>query len=124
MKIKCKEIYFYEGVFVEPDKRIYTKVKASNKGLFANAVCEDFGNEFILENDEQFEDFYKNVISASDEKWRTDDDLINLLEEKGSEFVSGPYSSLKIIEIPDDVEWEVEEYDGSEWVSEKHRTWN
>jgi hypothetical protein len=29
-----------------------------------------------------------------------------------------------VIEIPDDVEWEVEEYDGLEWVAEKHRTWS
>lgn len=124
MRRKGKEIYFYEGVFVGPDKRIYTKVKASNKSLFVNAVYKDFGNEFIPVSDEQFDDFCKNVISASDEKWRTDDDLINLLEEKGSKYVSGPCSCLKIVEIPDDVEWEVEEYDGSEWISEKHRTWN
>lgn len=124
MQRKGKEIYFYEGVFVGPDKRIYRKVKASNKSLFVNAVCKDFGNEFIPENDEQFDDFYKHIISNTDEKCRTDVDLINLLEEKGSKYVSGPCSSLKIVEIPDDVEWEVEEYDGSEWISEKHRTWN
>ena len=32
-------------------------------------------------------------------------------------------STLKIIEIPDDVDWIIEEYDGNEWVAEKHRTW-
>lgn len=32
-------------------------------------------------------------------------------------------SDLKIVEIPDDVEWQIEEYDGWEWVAEKHRTW-
>ncbi len=68
--------------------------------------------------------FTKCFINKSDSKWRTDNDLINLLEEKGSKYVSGPCSSLKIVEIHDDVEWEVEEYDGSEWISEKHRTWN
>lgn len=30
---------------------------------------------------------------------------------------------LILEDIPDDVEWEIEEYDGLEWVSEKHRTW-
>jgi len=30
---------------------------------------------------------------------------------------------LRIIEIPDGVEWQIEEYDGDEWIAEKHRTW-
>ena len=30
---------------------------------------------------------------------------------------------LKVVEIPDGVDWEIEEYDGEEWVSEKHRVW-
>lgn len=30
---------------------------------------------------------------------------------------------LKIVEIPDDVDWYIEEYDGNEWVAERHRTW-
>jgi hypothetical protein len=28
-----------------------------------------------------------------------------------------------VVEIPDGVEWEIAEYDGLEWVAEKHRTW-
>jgi hypothetical protein len=31
---------------------------------------------------------------------------------------------LKVVEIPDGVKWQIEEYDGSEWVAEKHRTWH
>lgn len=31
--------------------------------------------------------------------------------------------ALKVVEIPDDVDWQIEEYDGNEWVSEVHRTW-
>ena len=33
-------------------------------------------------------------------------------------------SNLAIIEIPDGVEWEIESYDGREWIAEKHRTWS
>jgi hypothetical protein len=33
------------------------------------------------------------------------------------------YSELEVIEIPDDVQWEIGEYDGLEWVAEKHRVW-
>jgi len=30
---------------------------------------------------------------------------------------------LAIVEIPDDVEYTIEEYDGNEHVAEAHRTW-
>lgn len=30
---------------------------------------------------------------------------------------------LKIVDVPDDVEWIMMDYDGAEWVAEKHRTW-
>ena len=35
----------------------------------------------------------------------------------------GSSARLKIVEVPDDVVWVVEEYDGKEWVAERHRTW-
>lgn len=40
------------------------------------------------------------------------------------ERADGPYAELKIVTIPDDVEWTVMEYDGAEWVAEAHRTWS
>ena len=55
---------------------------------------------------------------------RNDPDLIRAIEIVGTEEASGKYASLKIVEIPDDVEWQIEEYDGSEWIAEKHRIWN
>ncbi len=33
------------------------------------------------------------------------------------------FAKLKVVEIPDDVDWEVENYDGIEWIAEKHRIW-
>ena len=48
--------------------------------------------------------------------------LVRLVEEMGVK-AGSTYSLLRIVEIPDDVEWQIEEYDGSEWVAEKHRTW-
>jgi hypothetical protein len=46
--------------------------------------------------------------------------LVEMVEGGG---VDSTYSSLKVVEIPDDVDWYIQEYDGREWVAEKHRTW-
>jgi hypothetical protein len=49
--------------------------------------------------------------------------VIRVIEELGAE-ANGRCASLKVVEIPDDVEWEIDEYDGWEHVAEKHRTWS
>ena len=36
----------------------------------------------------------------------------------------GNHAELKVVEIPGDVDWVIDEYDGKEWVAEKHRTWS
>lgn len=53
---------------------------------------------------------------------RNDADLIAVVEELGKE-ANGDCSSLKIVEIPDDVEWELDNYDGIETIHEVHRSW-
>lgn len=54
---------------------------------------------------------------------RNDPKLVKVVEELGSKDASGEHAELKIVEIPDDVEWQIEEYDGYEHIAEKHRTW-
>ena len=54
---------------------------------------------------------------------RNDPILIEVVNELG-EKADGFCSELKIVEIPDDVEWIIEEYDGKEWVAEDHRRWS
>lgn len=49
--------------------------------------------------------------------------LVQVVEQLG-EAANTRYSTLKVVEVPDDVEWQIEEYDGLEWVSEAHRTWS
>ena len=51
---------------------------------------------------------------------RDDPDLIAAVESLGKR--AG--LDLKIIEIPDGIEWEINEYDGWESVHEKHRSWS
>ena len=58
-------------------------------------------------------DFYDN---------RSDADLVSVVEELG-ESANGHAANLKIVEIPDGIEWFIHEYDGREHVAERHRTW-
>lgn len=54
---------------------------------------------------------------------RDDPVLVEIVESMGSK-ADGWAAELKIVEIPDGVEWSVHEYDGNEWVAEAHRTWS
>jgi hypothetical protein len=55
---------------------------------------------------------------------RDDECLLRIIKDVGLDAAGGQFSKLKIVEIPDDVDWEIKEYDGVEWVAEKHRTWS
>lgn len=54
---------------------------------------------------------------------RTDPLLIKVVKELGDE-VNSAFSKLKIVNIPDGIEWEIDNYDGLETVHEKHRSWS
>jgi hypothetical protein len=53
---------------------------------------------------------------------RDDPDLVDIVKTMGKKSW-GKNGQLEIKEIPGDVEWTIEEYDGNEWVAEAHRTW-
>ena len=46
--------------------------------------------------------------------------LVEMVERGDAD---GEYSDLKVVEIPDGVNWYIEEYDGLEHIAERHRTW-
>jgi hypothetical protein len=54
---------------------------------------------------------------------RDDPYLLKIVRELGMS-ANGPHSNLKIVEVPGDVKWIVQDYDGAEWVAEEHRTWS
>lgn len=54
---------------------------------------------------------------------RDDPALVQVVRELGKE-ANSKFSDLKVVEIPADVEWQIEEYDGAEWIAEKHRIWD
>ena len=53
---------------------------------------------------------------------RNDPKLVEVVERLGSE-ANGRHAQLKIVNIPDDVKWTIQEYDGSEHIAEEHQTW-
>jgi hypothetical protein len=53
---------------------------------------------------------------------RDDERLVRVVEELGEE-ANGHAAELKVVAIPDDVQWVIAKVDGVEHVSEVHRTW-
>ena len=94
--LDLKRITYYK----ETDK--YNNVHFYTKAQNANEVDNQYICEYDLERD--------------------DPALIQAVEEF-KEKANGRYSDLKVVEIPDDVDWVIHEYDGREHIAEKHRTW-
>ena len=53
---------------------------------------------------------------------RDDPALVQTVEEMG-EGANGDYADLRVADIPDDVSWYIDDYDGIETIRENHRTW-
>lgn len=54
---------------------------------------------------------------------RNSPQLVAAVEALG-DAASGDCARLRVVEMPDGVEWTIEEYDGNEHVAEVHRTWS
>lgn len=63
------------------------------------------------------------IISENEYAYRTDERLIKIIEKIGCEKASNYLASLEIITIPDNIEFEIDDYDGMESIHEKHRSW-
>ena len=78
--------------------------------------------EMTQEQHQEYNELYVSQTLSDYNIARNDPALVQLVEENPGKF--GRFSNLKVVEIPDDVEWTIEEYDGREWVAEVHRTWS
>jgi hypothetical protein len=72
---------------------------------------------------------YGPLIKVNGKIWyssdisRDDPVLVSVVRELGDK-ANGDFASLKIVEIPASIDWQIDEYDGREWVAEAHRTWD
>ena len=65
--------------------------------------------------------FDRNFVGHCDIE-RNDPALVQAVEELGEQ-ANGMFALLKVVEIPDGVQWDIVDYDGIEHIAEKHRTW-
>ena len=87
--------------------REYLAGRMGERGLFLTVFSPD--EKFVLY-------FDRSSIP------RHHPELVRVIEEMG-EKASGPCGQVEIVEIPDGVEYSIEEYDGNEHIAEVHRTW-
>ena len=81
-----------------------------------------FSRAPLEERKQSNKNYSKNVFSPRDIE-RHDPHLVATVEQIGKA-ADGRSAHLKVVEIPDGVDYVIEEYDGSEHVAEKHRTWS
>lgn len=63
------------------------------------------------------------IVSINDYEYRADERLIKAIKEVGLDKANGNFAKLKIVKIPSNIEWEIDDYDGVERIKEKHRSW-
>lgn len=103
---RAKDFFGYEAKLKEWRKYLKSKNKEESLFLTVFSPCEQF------------------VISTRiDTEDRNHPLVVECVETLGAEEASGRFASLKVVDIPDGIEFEIKEYDGNEHIAEKHRTW-
>ena len=49
---------------------------------------------------------------------------MRVVEELGGDAAGSAVAVLKVVRIPANVSWIIQDYDGLEWVAERHQTWS
>ena len=130
MKIVINRCYGGFGLSPQAIKRLVMKKSELVKKFPLKAWEQDF-----RENPTDIGDGFKvpsvwytgaiakgDTVYCIDETKRSHPDLVSVVEEMGRD-AWGKYAKLKVVEIPDGVDWEIEEYDGVERIVEKRRAW-
>lgn len=114
-KKKGLTLYLYRTELID-GKFIYKKVNDDNS-IFRYYFIKDIGDNVEISD----EDYEKYCLYLKDGH-REDPVLIEVVEELG-EKASGRLGNLKVIEIPDDLDYVIDEYDGIETLHQKVQEW-
>lgn len=63
------------------------------------------------------------IESSNCNEWRKSHKLIKAIEKIGEDDASGKLAKIRIIDIPDNIKWEIYNSDGMETIHEAHRSW-
>ena len=100
---------------------------------FENAKSYTGEKKYVFDGEHYYETFMNYVLFDKEyayflkseygfRNFRSHPDLIKVVEELGEE-ANGNHAELAVVEIPDDIEYEIDDYDGMESIHEKHRSW-
>jgi len=123
-KALCRlaELKGYKQTWVEKDKFGFSEIVWVVPPGEERVNFDNFYELPTKERQRMNELYSQQIISGTTYEGRNDPLLIQVVEELGDKS-NGGFANLSIVEIPDDVEWEISEYDGFEHIAEKHRTW-
>lgn len=85
----------------------------------SRAVYEAMGKEWDGYGFPRNEDF--GIVSDDYNAYRANQELVGAIEKVGLEAAAGFAAKLRIVEVPDGVVWEIDEYDGMETLRERSR---
>jgi hypothetical protein len=108
------DIFRYANHDYLKEDRIYSRDQ-EGKGFMSFTFKKDHGDKF---SDWPHDESYW----CSSDTPRDDKLLVEVVEELG-EKANSDHANLQVIEIPDGIDWEIDEYDGYEHIAEKHQTW-
>lgn len=107
---------------------IYHKVdwtdKRINRILIVHYFTKDLGESIIenKNNKSEFNEIYKNYSLYIKGNYRTDPVLVEVVEELRGK-ANGNFADLVVVEIPDGMEYTIDEYDGVETLHQKVWEW-
>lgn len=117
-----KECFFYKQTKYEHDGGVEEHIKITleeaEKSHFISVYTKDMGKTFSKHDNAHY--WYENFYEGREDKI-----LIEVIEELGEKKASGQLAKIKIVEIPDNMDYVIDDYDGMESIHEKHKvyTW-
>lgn len=136
MKIVINACY---GGFSLSDEafELYLKKKGVKYYKYPDKL-EFLGNHYYAMPKEEYDELEKKSLKEkgdysdvngkgyylNDRDIERDDKILVEVVKELKEKANGRCAKLKVVNVPDGVDWEIDEYDGWEQVEEKHRSWD